>query len=283
MSDRRDDASAAAALRAAWDELLAALGRARDAIDDPALHAPPSSPRVLAEGYRYLLGWVHGAIERALHVDPARPHFRRAIQPISRSTIDNADALYLNAEIDGARSYLIRGRVADQRHWRGEAAAATGRKAPQYVIFEAATDYAGDSGSIAELRPGRRAGTGTLDSSELVVAADGRFEILLAPERPAGHAGNFIATRRTRPSRQPDAPPVVHTARHLTLRELFHDWEREDALELEIAPLADDETRRRRSIPPAPPPRCAAWPRSSRTRCASGTSSTPWCSRPTPT
>ncbi len=154
-------------LRAAWDDLLAALGRARDAIDDPTLHAPPASERVLAEGYRYLLGWVHGAIERAFHADPARPQFRRAIQPIAKSTIDNADALYLNAEIDGARRYRIAGRAADCRHWRGAPAASAGRKAPQYVIFEAATDYAGDSGSIAELRPGRRAGTGKLDSSEL--------------------------------------------------------------------------------------------------------------------
>jgi hypothetical protein len=234
-------------LRAAWDDLLAALGRARDAIEDPKLHAPPASERVLAEGYRYLLGWVHGAIERAFHADPARPQFRRAIQPIAKSTIDNADALYLNAEIDGARRYRIVGRAADCRHWRGAPAASAGRKAPQYVIFEAATDYAGDSGSIAELRPGRRAGTGKLDSSELSVDADGRFEILLAPERPAGYDGNFIATRRTRSVKRKDGGEdlATYTARHLTLRELFHDWEREDALELAISPLDDDD------VPPA--------------------------------
>ncbi|MCC6849902.1 MAG: hypothetical protein IT294_15470 [Deltaproteobacteria bacterium] len=228
---------------AAWDDLLAALGRARAAIDDPALHAPPPSERVLAEGYRYLLGWVHGAVERAFHADPARPHLRRAIHPISRSTIDNADALYLNAEIDGARAYRIRGRAADTAHWRAAAAGGpatgAGRRAPQYVIFEAATAYAGDSGTIAELRPGTRVGTGTLDSSELIVAADGGFEILLAPERPAGYRGNFIATRRARTVKAPDGrrETVVHTARHLTLRELFHDWEREEALEIAIEPL----------------------------------------------
>jgi hypothetical protein len=112
MTDHTHDA--AATLRAAWDDLIAALGRARDAIDDPALHAPPADARGLAEGYRYLLGWVHGAYERAFHHDPARPHFRRAIQPISRSTIDNADALYLNAEIDGTRQ-LSRLRAPDAR------------------------------------------------------------------------------------------------------------------------------------------------------------------------
>ncbi len=242
-SSRRGDermTDAARELRLAWDDLLAALGRARDAIDDPQLHAPPASERVLAEGYRYLLGWVHGAIERALHVDPARPHFRRAIQPIAKSTIDNADALYLNAELDGARRYRIIGRAADTRHWRGEPSA-RGRTAPQYVIFEAATEYAGDSGSIAELRPGRRVGTGKLDSSELRVGADGRFEILLAPARPAGYDGNFLATTRVRTVTRKDGgeEAVTHVARHVTLRELFHDWEREDALEIEIVPLDD--------------------------------------------
>jgi hypothetical protein len=238
-SDELDAGSVARALRAAWDELIAELGRARDAIDEPKLWPPPPSERVLAEGYRYLLGWLHGSFERAFHGDPLFPRFRRAIQPISKSTIDNADALYLNAEIDGEHSYVVRGRAADHRHWRGEAPAQRGRKAPQYVIFEATTAYAGDSGSVAELRPGARARTGMLDSTELAVAADGRFEVLLAPERPAGHTGNFIATQSVRSVRREDGArePVVHTARNLTLRELFHDWEREDLLDLEIVRL----------------------------------------------
>ncbi len=226
------DADAAGTLRAAWDDLLAALGRARDALDDPTLHAPPDADgRMLAEGYRYLFGWVHGAIERAFHADPARPHFRRAIQPISRSTIDNADALYLNAEIDGTRRYRIRGRVATE----------PGRKRSHYVIFEAATDYAGDSGSIAELRPGRRVGTGKLDASELRIDGDGRFEVLLGPARPPGHDDNFIATTRVRTVKKKDGgeETVTAVARHLTLRELFHDWEHEDALEIALEPLDD--------------------------------------------
>jgi hypothetical protein len=229
VSDSRD-------LRAAWDELIAALGRARDAIDDPKLHAPPASDRVLAEGYRYLLGWAHGAFERAFFADPLRPHFRRAIQPIARSTIDNADALYLNAEIDGTRRYRLRARVP------------VGRTAPHYVILEAGTAYAGDSGSIAELRPGSRAGTGAIDSSKLVRDADGGFEILIGPERPDGYVGNFVATVKTRGDE-------TYVARHLTLRELFHDWEHEAPLDLELVCVDDDAAR-----PPSPldPARAAA-------------------------
>ncbi len=236
----RETAAAAGLLRSAWDELMAELARARDAIEDPKLWPPPPTDRVLAEGYRYLLGWVHGCFERAFHGDPLFPHFRRAIQPLSKSTIDNADALYLNAEIDGEQSYVVRGRAADHRHWRGETPARSGRKAPQYVIFEATSAYAGDSGSIAELRPGSRARTGMLDSTQLEVAADGCFESLLAPERPPGHTGKFIGTQLVRSARGQDWVPVVHTARNLTLRELFHDWEREDLLELEILRIGSE-------------------------------------------
>jgi hypothetical protein len=45
----------------------------------------------------------------------------------------------------------------------------------------------------------------------------------LAPQRPGGYTGNFMPTRR-----------AEHTARYLVVRELFHDWEREEALELRI-------------------------------------------------
>jgi hypothetical protein len=225
---------AARLLRAAWDELVASLEAAREAIDDPKLHAPPASDRALAEGYRYLLGFVYGAVGRALD-DPLFPHFRRAIEPTDKSTIDNADAVYLYAPIDGAQSYRIRGRPA------------AGRKAPHYVILETPSGYAGDSGSIAELRPGTRANGGVLDSSQLRLEPDGSFEILLAPERPAGHAGNFLATRAVRRGSQ-------YISRWVVLRELFHDWEHEDPLDLEITRLGSEGSH----PPPLDPARAAA-------------------------
>ena len=209
-------------LRAAWDDMIERLQRARDAIDDPALFPPPASDRNLAEGYRYLMGFLLSAIERAFHADPDFPYFRRAIQPIDKSTIDNADAMYLAAPIDGARSYRIRGRMLD--------------KPPQYVIFEVHRGYAGDSGTLDELKPGGpRVGTGTLDISGLAADPDGTFEILLAPERPDGHEGNFIPTQRTS-----KRTGVTHTADHVSMRVLFHDWEHEQPLELHIAQLGKE-------------------------------------------
>jgi len=220
-------------LRAAWDDMMDRLGRARDALESPELHAPPrQGPRDIAEGYRYLLGFVYSAVERAFFGDPDFPYFRRGIQVIDKATIDNADAMYLSTPIDGRRAYLITGRVADSRHWRGDAPASSGPIAPQYVIVEAHTGYAGDSGDLAELQPGVRGNTGKLDSTDLAVNDDGSFEILLAPERPEGHSGNFISTQRV--SRRSAA---TYHAEHVTVRFLFHDWEREESPELLIRRL----------------------------------------------
>jgi len=206
----------AGALRAAWNDLIDGLNRARDAIDSPELHAPPESERGLAEGYRYLLGFTFGAIERAVGEDPEFPYFRRAIQQVDKATIDNADALYLSAAIDGDKHYRITGRLV-------------GPKPPQYMIFEAHTAYAGDSGTLAELNPTQRAITGSLDSSDLVVDGDGRFEILIAPQRPAEYDGNFIAGRED-----------TKAARFLIARMLFHDWENEASPELHIVQIGKE-------------------------------------------
>lgn len=228
-------------LRGAWDQMIAELGRAREAIDDPKLYPPPPTDRNLVEGYRYLLGFLYGAIDRALS-NPDYPYFRRAIQPLDKATIDNADAIYLCAEIDGNATYSVKGKAQDHRHWRGEARTASGRKAPQYVIFEATNSYAGDSGNIAELMPGSRVNTGTLDSSNMIVESDGSFEVLLAPERPVGHVGNFIATKSTRQLSNPDGTTdnVDYTARYLVVRELFYDWEQEDNLDLYISRVGNE-------------------------------------------
>lgn len=198
--------------------MIAALNRARDAIDSPQLHAPPVTTLGVAEGHRYLMGFAFSAIERAFCEDPDFPYFRRAIQPLDKATIDNADALYLSAAIDGARSYRIRGRLTDHA------------KPPQYMIFEAHTVYAGDTGGLAELGPGGRIVTAMLDTANLIIDADGTFEILLAPDRPAEHTGNFLRT----------ATDDGTTARYVIARMLFHDWENEASPDLHIAQIGKE-------------------------------------------
>jgi len=238
MSQDRDDETKAAAarLQAAWDSLIARLNQARGGIDEPTRWPPPATPRNLAEGYRYVLGFLYGSLARVLGPTAEFPYFVRVIQPLNRSTIDNADATYLAAPIDGRCSYTIRGRAGDTRHWRGQPAAVGCRKAPHYVIFQTPSGYSGDSGSIAELAPGSRANCDVLDSSDLQVGEDGRFEILLAPTRPEGYTGNFMCTRaiKTRKNREGQEVSREYIAEFVMLRELFCDWENEDLLELFI-------------------------------------------------
>ncbi len=233
-----DDATreAAAELRRAWDEMLARIGEARQAIDDPALWPPAASPRNLAEGYRYVLGFLYGSICRSIGPTAEFPYFIRMIQPLNRSTIDNSDAIYLYAPIDGNHAYTIRGRAGDTRHWRGEPPLSSGRKAPHYVFLQTASGHSGDSGELDEMKPGTRANCAVMDSGDLQVDADGRFEILLAPERPAGHSGNFMSTRSVKTRRNAAGEEVtrVYVAEMVGLREIFCDWEHEDLMDVFI-------------------------------------------------
>lgn len=228
------------ALRQSWDEMIKAMQDARDAIDHPELMPPPASDRNLAEGYRYLMGFMHSAVERAFHSDPQRPQFRNALSTITRATIDNADAIYFYTPIDGRKTYRIHGDAGDSRHWRGEAAVTGEPKAPHYLIFEASSGgLAGDSGTLQEMRPGVKTQTGMLDCSGVEVNADGSFDILLAPERPADYNGNFIATMKVVNRPHPNDPdmPSERYASYISGRQLFGDWACEEAIHLEITQL----------------------------------------------
>ncbi|MDE0951161.1 MAG: hypothetical protein OSA45_07815 [Halioglobus sp.] len=239
------DNSSVEDLRAAWDDMIETLQSAREAIDNPKLMPPPSNDRNLAEGYRYLMGFMHYGIERAFHEDPKHPYFRNALSIINRSTVDNADAIYFYAPIDGRASYRVRGRAGDFRHWRGEPALESAPKAPFYMIFEAIDGVmAGDSGSLKELTPGVKIQTGRLDSSGMEVDENGWFEILLAPERPENHEGNFISTLKVAKKPHPFDPdtPAERYASSISGRQLFYDWDNEESIYLEIEQLGEEGT-----------------------------------------
>jgi len=227
---------AALELRRAWDEMLHTLGEARAAIDDQTLWPAPASPRNLAEGYRYVTGFLYGSIARSIGPTAEFPYFIRMIQPLNRSTIDNSDAIYLYAPIDGNYSYTIKGRCGDTRHWRGESAPPGVRKAPHYVFFQTASGHSGDTGELDEMKPGTRANCAVLDSSGLKVNDDGSFEIFLGPECPEGYSGNFMSTRKIKRRRNAAGEWVEreYVAELVALRELFGDWEHEDLMDLFI-------------------------------------------------
>ena len=76
-------------LRSAFDDLIADLQAARDTIDDPQFFPPAATERVLAEGYRYLAGFVHHGIERAFHEDPDFPAASREFNESSRTWLQS--------------------------------------------------------------------------------------------------------------------------------------------------------------------------------------------------
>lgn len=231
--ETKDGNDARGELRSAFDDLIANLQAARDTIDHPEFFPPAPSPRVLAEGYRYLAGFLHHGVERGFHEDPDFPAFRNALSIFNKSTIENCDAIYFYAPIDGRKRYRVTGRVEDFRHWRGEPRRAGVRAAPQYLIFEVATGpMAGDSGSLSELMPGSRVGFGTIDSSALRVEDDGTFELLLGPEAPSGYDGNFICTRKPPSRKKPDSGDRY--AEYVSGRQLFYDWANEEPIDLAI-------------------------------------------------
>lgn len=225
-----------AALREAWDDLIADMQAARDVIDSPESSAPELTSRVLAEGYRYLTGFLHHGIERTFHADARFPAFRNALSIFNKSTIENTDAIYFYAPIDGRYRYRVTGRVQAHAHWRGEPRAVAGPYAPQYVIFETADGpMAGDTGELTELTPGFRTGFGSLDSSDLQVDENGEFELLLGPERPDDYDGHFICTRKGPSKSNPDGGDRYAT--FISGRQLFYDWENEEAIHLSITNL----------------------------------------------
>jgi len=235
-------------LRDAFEGLLEQIQTAREAIDNPALFVPPASDRNLAEGYRYLLGYVYASFERSFFENPEFPYFRRAIPPISKSTLDNADNLYLSARIDGADTYVISGRAYDAGHWRGGVRKSAGRLAPQYVIFNTTTEYSGDIGNLSGLA--KKSDIDVLDSFDIALEEDGGFEILVAPTRPQGHRGNYLCSQL---EQQNEGGSQLLTARYLICRQLFGDWEREYSLELYL-----DKVGNRGAHPPPLTPELSA-------------------------
>jgi len=170
----------------AWEAFCARLAEAgRWARDFPQ----PDHPELRAEGFRYLLGLVVSGIAQAGALsDPDRPRFVRNPDSQAKWGAENADNQYLWACIRPGAVYRIHGQ----------------RESALDFLIELKEGY---------MQLGQAKNYATLAAHDLVLAPDGRFEILLAAERPAGHAGNFL-------SLHPDA-------RYVGIRQYFYDWERE--------------------------------------------------------
>lgn len=162
----------------------------------------PATPLDRAEGFRHLTRTLVSALQQVVeYSDVMRPVFYQNPAADVKWGGDNPDNLYLHAAIDGAARYRIRG-------WRGtvhdfivstsaagpmEAAATGSRKNKPHLVFAERSAH------------------------ELEIGPDGRFEILIAPER---QPGNWLPSH-------PDVGFVL-------VRQYFYDWEREQNARFEI-------------------------------------------------
>ena len=166
------------------------------------------SEELRAEGFRYLLGLVRSGVAQALELsDPDQPRWVRNPDSQAKWGAENPDNQYLWARIGPHAAYRIRGERHDVFDF----------------LIEVKQGYLqlGDAGVYA-----------TCTSHDLAFDAEGRFELLLAAQRPSGWRGDFLA--------------IHEDARYVAVRQYLLDWERETPARFEITRVGGE------GVPPAP-------------------------------
>lgn len=143
----------------------------------------PMDAQDRAEGWRYLTRLTRAALNFFMETsDPEAPSFLRAVDETIKMGMDNPDNVYLAAPVKGSLTYRIRGT----------------RGTVHYLGFGSQAGGYGKTGSLDT--------TGHLDAGDMVLDADGRFEIIASIERPADAANwlrmapetSMIQVRQTR-------------------------------------------------------------------------------------
>lgn len=159
----------------------------------------PQDELTRAEGYRHLARMIRKAIEMSHEYTATdRPVFFDAQTATMLSGGVTSDGRYRQAFIDGGKTYRISGR-------RGSAALI------EFAVYE---------GRIGSQNTSTR--VGLLTEQKLKVKKNGRFEVILSPEK---HRGNWI---RTTPS-----------ADVLLVRQYAHDWNKSKRARLSIERIGE--------------------------------------------
>jgi hypothetical protein len=149
----------------------------------------PKDPFNQAEGIRYLSRLARAGLEAFVEYnDPMFPVLRRMVHETVKMGADNPDNHYLNAQIDGRMDYKITGR----------------RNSIDHVSFHTQKGSYGSTGGLAPC--------GKIDNHELVVEADGSFEIFLTRERKGKNwlrleeKTSMVMVRQTYADREKEQP-----------------------------------------------------------------------------
>lgn len=170
-----------------------------------------TAPWQVAEGHRYLVHLVAAAHRLFLENDPERPLLVRLETPWRKFMGGNPDAYYFYAPIRGDRAYRIRG-----RH-RGE-------------VYRSVTTHGGkEEGGWGSYVVSHR------NDRQYASAADGSYELVLAPARPDGvPESNWIPTR-------PDVQAVI--TRHYFLEQEYAPAAKGWEIPIAIEPVVDPGPR----------------------------------------
>jgi hypothetical protein len=162
--------------------------------------------------------------------------------------------MYLSAVIDPNAYYEIRGKAKNTDNWQNGGTDFKGPKAPRLFTISTNTATIGDTGSLGEFAICRNQSLDTLSNFDLIVdkkgknknKTKGKFKIFLGPEKPAGYEGNFLVTKAVMPCTLPDGTTFERPreATRVVIREIFNDWDTEEALDLEIVNLDKEGANR---------------------------------------
>ncbi|MBW2274088.1 MAG: DUF1214 domain-containing protein [Deltaproteobacteria bacterium] len=197
-----NEASEKVASGEAWTDFCELLKKAGDVLlrDDLT-----TSTFDRAEGHRYLTRLLRaGLTSFAETTGPQHPVFR-AMPELVKMGLDNPDNYYLSAPVDARSSYRIRGQ----------------RGSIHYMSFAAQNQNFAARDRIT-------GGAGHLNDSDLDIAADGSFEILVSQEE---QPGSWLR--------------MAPDTRQVLLRQTFLDKSRETPVEVSIERIDGD---------PIPPP-----------------------------
>ena len=123
----------------------------------------PGDPRTRAEGFEFLSGLLLSGLNMYMFADPDRPHFVRPLDWEAKWGLDNSDALYMSAAVDGSMTYRIHGT----------------RGTVRFLGIQASSGRFGSSQPMGV--------ASNLTGDELSIADDGSFEIIASAKPQPGN------------------------------------------------------------------------------------------------
>ena len=176
-----------------WNEFCDALKAAGAALQFPGA---PQDPFNQAEGYRYLSRIARaGLMAFVEHADAKAPVLHRVVDEVTKLGSDNPDNFYQTAALNGSYEYRISGQ----------------RNTIAYLSFGTQSGNYGQGGGLPP--------TGHIESDQIEIDADGKFELLLSAKPQPGNwlpmtaETGALVVRQTFLDRETETPAALRIER----------------------------------------------------------------------